>query len=124
VSGCPDSVPSHERPRWSAASLRRLGPAERRERAVSAPGRTGHEPSDWAGGWNEFQAARARFLATLAEQSALARLERAWNLPAHGSPTQNEPWEQEPSRGRLEGVDSPPQRDAPKMSEPQEPQPP
>ena len=80
---------------------------------MSAPGLPGPEP-DWAarpaGGWNEFRAARARFLATLAEQSALARLERAWTLPARGSP-QGGRREQEPDPGRLRDVRNPPWED-------------
>jgi hypothetical protein len=51
---------------------------------VSAPFRPTGEP-DWAahpaGGWSEFRAARARFLATMAAQSSLVRLERSWGLP-------------------------------------------
>jgi hypothetical protein len=41
---------------------------------------------DWAtaptAGWDEYQRARARFLARLAELALLARLERAWAMPA------------------------------------------
>ena len=76
---------------------------------MSASGLPGQEP-DWAarpaGGWDEFRAARARFLATVAEQSALARLERAWSLPAPGSP-RGGGREQTPAPGRLEDVNDP-----------------
>jgi hypothetical protein len=41
---------------------------------------------DWANapraGWDEYQQARARCLARVAELALLARLERAWSAPA------------------------------------------
>lgn len=39
--------------------------------------------------WGDYRAARARYFAQLRNSAALARLERAWSLPAHergGSP--------------------------------------
>jgi hypothetical protein len=54
-------------------------------------------------GWDEFQAARRRFLVTLARQSALVRLEHAWSLPAHDAIDGRE---QRPALRRLGDVQS------------------
>lgn len=58
------------------------------------------------GGREEFQAARARFLATLAGQSALVCLERAWSLPAHDPQAAAGGPDQAPAPQRLGDVHS------------------
>ncbi|MDX6647875.1 MAG: hypothetical protein QOK40_3602 [Miltoncostaeaceae bacterium] len=46
---------------------------------------------DWAcaprAGWDEYERARARYLARLAEQALLVRLEQAWAAPAAQPPS-------------------------------------
>ena len=51
-------------------------------------------PSDGCADWERFSDARERFLESLALQSALARVERAWD--ASGMPTREERPEQAP----------------------------